>query len=80
MYVVYHNFHTGYPPPRLLLWPVLSVVIPARWTPPDGEDLAAGESWSKYPRFMLSLTTVTVGQLRSVTLMPAIPQLISAYA
>lgn len=52
MYVVYNGDYTRGPPGKaLMVWSVPLSIAPVQWAAPYGEDLAAGEAWSKYPRF-----------------------------
>lgn len=58
MHAVYNDFCSMCPPPGPPLWPALFLSNPVQWIAPDGKDLAAGESWSKYPRFWATLTSL----------------------
>lgn len=51
-------FRSVCPQPGLPLAPVLFFSDLPQWIAPDVEDLAAGESWSKYPGFWMTLTSL----------------------
>lgn len=50
LYAAYNTLHTS-SPAGMPLCSLLFLNAPTQWVAPSGEDLAAGEAWSQYPRF-----------------------------